>query len=101
MSHTPAAGTYAAQRAPSTYDGSYQAATSHASASYATPSTTYDYGYTARPPNQPAAATAAVYDASKTYYGQPAAAAAAAAATAGTPYTTADTHYQGNSFAGL
>ncbi|KAF2366065.1 DZF domain [Trinorchestia longiramus] len=95
VSHAPAAGTYTTQRAPSTYDASYQTATSHASASYPTPSTTYDYGYTARPPNQPAAAAAAaaaaVYD-TKTYYGQPA---AAAAATAATPYTAAaETHYQ-------
>ncbi|KAA0185793.1 hypothetical protein HAZT_HAZT010687 [Hyalella azteca] len=99
VSHAPAAGTYTAQRAPSTYDGSYPTATSHAAASYPAPSTTYDYGYTARPPTQPtaaaaAAAAAAVYD-TKTYYGQPAAAAAAAAAaTVATPYTAAETHYQ-------
>ena len=101
MSHTPAAGTYTTQRAPSTFDANYQSATSHASASFPTPSTTYDYGYTAtRAPAQQtaaaAAAAAAVYDTNKAYYSQPAAAAAAAAAAtaAATPYTAADTHYQ-------
>jgi len=102
VGHTPAAGTYTAQRAPSTYESAaaagYPTATSHASASYATPSTTYEYGYTAQRPNPPvaaaAAAAAAVYDASKSYYTQPAAAAAAAAATAATSYTAGDTQYQ-------
>jgi len=93
-----AAGTYTAQRAQATYDSGYSAATSHASASYpTTPSTTYEYGYTAQRPSQPAAAAAAaaaaaVYDASKSYYSQNNAA-AAVAATAATSYASSETSY--------
>ena len=95
-----AAGTYTAQRAQATYDSGYSAATSHASASYpTTPSTTYEYGYTAQRPSQPAAAAAAaaaaaVYDASKSYYSQNNAA-AAVAATAATSYASSETSYPG------
>lgn len=97
VGHTPAAGTYTAQRAApgSTYDTGYQtaaAAATHTSGAATYPSavasTTYDYGYgrsTQTATAAAAAAAAAAYDSTKTYYAQPSTA---------TAYTAADTHYQ-------